>query len=269
MAEESNQPNDSPKPGRLESLSGRGSAGPGSSRPSRGRFTPNMVGRRSKEDRESTAPAIKPEPKNDVKKQEQQQRRKPRNNGARAEAAGPLAAPSTVDPRRSGRSGSGAGGGGGSASRTYSAATSSNAALSYELEDGGLDVGSTGIDRPFFPIRAQKSVSGSEQDEQDEFDKIPELEEDKLYLFELPALEIENTDEMTDSEKGIVEGQIGTLQYHESGRVTLLIGNTAMDVYTGANVTSIEDVALMEPETVSRLGQIDERFVVVPDVSQY
>lgn len=141
--------------------------------------------------------------------------------------------------------------------------------MNYDLEEGGLDVGSTGIDRPFFPIRAQKKTADQDQEPQEDFDQIPELEEGKLYLFELPALDIDNTDEMTDSEKGTAQGQIGTLQYHESGKVTLLIGNTVMDVCTGANVTSIEDVTLIEDETVSRLGQIDERFVVVPDVSQF
>lgn len=279
MPEKSNDSNEAPpKPVRLEGLNTRPSSmlGSGAGRPTRGRFTPNMVDRRSKEDRQNTAPAIKPEPRTEIKKQEGPgQRRKPRGAGARAEAAGPLAAPSTIDPRRVNRSGGGGGGGGGGFSRrTFTPMSSAGNVMSQGLDEGGLDVGSTGTDRPFFPLRAQKKAIATstveEHNDTVENEEIPDLGEDNLYLFELPKLDLDRADEMTDTlDSTTVQGQIGTLQYHKSGKVTMLLGETVMDVTLGASVGSVEDVVLVEPETVLRLGQIDQRFVVIPDVSQF
>lgn len=230
MPEKSNDSNEAPpKPVRLEGLNTRPSSmlGSGAGRPTRGRFTPNMVDRRSKEDRQNTAPAIKPEPRTEIKKQEGPgQRRKPGN------------------------------------------------VMSQGLDEGGLDVGSTGTDRPFFPLRAQKKAIATstveEHNDTVENEEIPDLGEDNLYLFELPKLDLDRADEMTDTlDSTTVQGQIGTLQYHKSGKVTMLLGETVMDVTLGASVGSVEDVVLVEPETVLRLGQIDQRFVVIPDVSQF
>lgn len=86
-------PNSGPSQ-RLQGLSTRG--GPGGLRG--GRFLPNAVGRRSKEERESSAPALKPHipaehETNKHGNRGKPDRRKQRQLGTRAEAAGPLAAP--------------------------------------------------------------------------------------------------------------------------------------------------------------------------------
>lgn len=79
---------------RLQSLSTRG--GLGGLRG--GRFLPNAVGRRSEEERKCSAPALKPQTSaqddtNKLINRGKLDRRKQRQLGTRAEAAGPLAAP--------------------------------------------------------------------------------------------------------------------------------------------------------------------------------
>lgn len=69
-------------------------------------------------------------------------------------------------------------------------------------------------------------------------------------------------------EQSELNGRIGALRVHRSGKVTVRIGDVIMDVTNGANTTFFQDVislnASEENPSAIYLGQVEDKFVVTP-----
>lgn len=65
-------------------------------------------------------------------------------------------------------------------------------------------------------------------------------------------------------------GRLGTLRTHRSGKKTLLIGDLVYELKPGAELSSIEDVIVLNEETkeAHRLGTVQSKILAVPDLSQ-
>lgn len=270
-----------PPPGRLQGLSGASRGKP--------RFAPNVVGRRSKEEREKTAPAVKMEEKEPApaKRQPQPPRRGrggARNIGTRAEAAGPLAAPSLAPsgsrmPRRVNTAE-----GISDKERKLRQPKEENmdGRPRIKLENGGLqqeeeeELGSKvniaepeKAAEPFFPLRVPRDHVQLDESE------IPVINMNSLYLFQIPELGLEaqtsqpvsndnDDDDLKDTK--FQDGRIGSLRKHASGRVTMKIGKGIFDVAPAAPSSSVEEVVLLKNGSQAlRLGEIASKFVVVPE----
>lgn len=63
-------------------------------------------------------------------------------------------------------------------------------------------------------------------------------------------------------------GKIGAIRVHQSGRMSVKIGNVVMDISRGAESTFLQDVISLdlEGEEAELLGQIDGRAVVTPHI---
>lgn len=186
------------QPQRLQSISSRGGRG-GRGIGRGGRFLPKAVDRRSKEERESSAPAMKtpePEPTTEAKPQRgKYERKKPKQLGIRAEAAGPLAAPSIAGPSRSakGPSGSSSSGGrsvGGGGPRVK---TEADPSIHMMANDERIDMGTPR--GGFFPVRLPvsavetKAEDGEAPQKKDESaSRIEGLGDGDMIIVQLPDL---------------------------------------------------------------------------------
>ncbi|CDO93267.1 unnamed protein product [Kluyveromyces dobzhanskii CBS 2104] len=63
-------------------------------------------------------------------------------------------------------------------------------------------------------------------------------------------------------------GNVGSIRVHQSGRMSIKIGNVTMDINRGAESTFLQDVVMLdlEGEEAELLGQIDGRVVVTPRI---
>lgn len=186
------------QPQRLQSISSRGGRG-GRGIGRGGRFLPKAVDRRSKEERESSAPAMKapePEPETETKPQRgKYERKKPKQLGIRAEAAGPLAAPSIAGPSRStsakGPSGSSSGSrsmGGGPRVKTEA-----DPSIHMMANDERIDMATPR--GGFFPVRLPVSAAETKsedgeapQKKEADTSRIDSLGDGELILVQLPDL---------------------------------------------------------------------------------
>lgn len=92
---------------------------------------------------------------------------------------------------------------------------------------------------------------------------------------DLPQLQI------SDSEKGsekLNASEIGTLRFHKSGRVSVMIDGIEMDIKRGAQTSFIQDVILRDDQSresennqpeflLQRLGSIDTKLIITPSIS--
>lgn len=105
---------------------------------------------------------------------------------------------------------------------------------------------------PDFQKEEQSSNKSDEKEESDKENK--ETKEKKL-----------TTDE---KENQIPTGNIGSVRVHESGRLSLKIGNVVMDVGQGSETTFFQDLLSLDEEAeipnVKFLGGIESRVVVIP-----
>ena len=218
MAEPENIGNNQPQ--RLQSLSSRGRGlGRG------GRFLPNAVNRRSQKDRESSAPAIKPQqPQEEEKKLDNRDRRR-KKLGIRAEAAGPLAAPTIAAPVRSARSqGTRAGG---SEFASQGGSVKSEEALErmqaqYIVgDDGRVDMVTGGLTDMYFPVTVptdshHADIAGNSNDsektetsENPENPENPENSENPENPENPENLETSETSETSKTSKGSKGSETG------------------------------------------------------------
>lgn len=229
------------------------------------KFAPKAIGRRSKEDRESSAPAIKAEPKENPSRSQFQQgpRKKKGIKGEYLnEAEGALAAPSLADTRRSARNIGSSGfsrASTGAARSTHAERPESTASLVY---DKNIDVATPA--NPLMPQVVSKTPLGGE----DSVSFLP----DQLCLMNLQPInsmknDDKNDDKADDSAMEVdtpLSGRLGTLRRHKSGRTTLLVNDKVYDVEIGATSQSIHDAVLLDGDRAYKLGNVNERAVVVP-----
>lgn len=270
-----------PPPGRLQGLSG-GSGG-------KPRFSPNVVGRRSREEREKTAPAVKIEqketpPAKRVPTQLRRGRGGARSIGARAEAAGPLSAPSLApsSSRTIRRVNSTAGEGDKSKELNLPSEKPSRTTTRVKLENGdSVDVDDEELSNrvniadpdnaagSFFPLRVPRDELQTDDLE------TPAINRGGFYLFQIPDLGFNTQNSLPESNDNEEEelkdtkfqdGRIGTLRKHASGRLSMKLGDAIFDVTPAAPSASVEEVILLKDGTRAlRLGEINSKFVVVPE----
>jgi len=198
MPEEDQKP-----PQRLQGLSSRGRGGLRGGLG--GRFMPNAVGRRSKEERESTAPAMKPsDPTPDERAQRPKfERRAKKQMGTRAEAAGPLAAPSIAAPSRQTTSSGSPSVSSGSRTRA-SVQIKRDPEMAEKLANPDQRIDMSSVDRDgeesYFPVRMPRDpVEDSQTKSEQVSDALPgqivdsnnsqfALDPQHLYLVQLPEL---------------------------------------------------------------------------------
>lgn len=228
------------------------------------KFAPKAIGRRSKEDRESSAPAIKTEPKENPSRSQFQQgpRKKKGIKGEYLnEAEGALAAPSLADTRRSARNIGSSGfsrASTGAARSTHTERPESTASLVY---DKNIDVATPA--NPLMPQVVSKTPLGGE----DSVSFLP----DQLCLMNLQpinSMKNDRADDKADDSAMEVDaplsGRLGTLRRHKSGRTTLLVNDKVYDVEVGATSQSVHDAVLLDGGRAYKLGNVNERAVVVP-----
>ncbi|CAN6640059.1 hypothetical protein TRVA0_018S00254 [Trichomonascus vanleenenianus] len=265
---------------------------------SRARFMPKSVARRTKEERDKSAPVNKPEIKEEKPAHLQASGSGTRGGrggrgGARggrgrggkfqmvttAAAAGPLAAPTTAGgdrrafaPAMEIRSQSP---GYDMAAFRIKSETPEGTPENenrYDMNESAAMEGELG---QYFPIRLQKLDLNAEQPEEEERirqDKQELVEElsgklgHRLYFFQFPVIMPQF--ELPEGELD-PEGLAGKLRVHKSGRVTMKIGDIVMDVSQGADCNFLQDVVIMDKEEKKayQIGQIAKRLVVSPDVN--
>ncbi len=67
-----------------------------------------------------------------------------------------------------------------------------------------------------------------------------------------------------------IQGRIGKLRVHRSGKVSIVIGEVLMDVSLGSGKDFLQDVVYMDPKEEKRaylLGQLNEKLVITPNVA--
>lgn len=96
--------------------------------------------------------------------------------------------------------------------------------------------------------------------------------EDQFMLFQLPRMLPEFADpyesikQETEVQQKKVEGQIGKLRVHKSGKVTIKIGDVVMDVSRGAKTDFLQQIVLMDKgnHQSSLIGHLKDKIVVTP-----
>ncbi|ODV85619.1 hypothetical protein CANARDRAFT_28379 [[Candida] arabinofermentans NRRL YB-2248] len=75
-----------------------------------------------------------------------------------------------------------------------------------------------------------------------------------------------NKDNDNDNVNVKPSGQIGTLRYHKSGKVTMLIGNVVMDITRGGSTKLKQNIILVNDENQEciYLGDVDEKIIATP-----
>ncbi|ODQ79992.1 hypothetical protein BABINDRAFT_161642 [Babjeviella inositovora NRRL Y-12698] len=97
----------------------------------------------------------------------------------------------------------------------------------------------------------------------------------QLPLFEMVAkekeedvVEVEAKSEADVKPEAALEGQVGKLRFHKSGKITMKVGNVVMDVDRGAKANFLQDVVLVNRNSSESraysLGHIDEKVIVTP-----
>lgn len=237
---------------RLESLSGR-TVGRGGSRP---RFIPKNVTRRSKEDRDNSAPLVKVEstsPGFAEKSKSLYRARQRQPNVVQAEAEGPFSKPFVEKAPSYHKAGP---------TKSKETTRLNKPAVSIKVEQNEhsvydkkhrIDAAAPLNGDPFFPVPILQNASNQQPVES----RIPpNFESGNLYLLQLPLLGLEGK-----------EGRIGTLRRYSSGRLTLDIGGSILDVSPGVRSQSLETAVLAHSAGAVELGRICGRLMAVPDLS--
>ena len=92
----------------------------------------------------------------------------------------------------------------------------------------------------------------------------------QFFALQLPPqLPFDNADEQNALQgQPNIQGNIGQLRVHKSGRITIKIGKVVMDVAKGSETSFIQDVVAVDTaedeNTVEHLGQIAGKMVVTP-----
>lgn len=151
------------------------------------------------------------------------------------------------------------------------------------------------LNTSYIPPDALDDAGHSEKrlnDHKDIVKQILEIDnkDDKYMFFQLPrvlpefkkpqedsAIEEEHGEPKLKTENGqtrqsepqqeSLEGKIGTLRVHKSGKVTMKIGNVVMDVTRGSKTTFLQEVVMLdrgEDKASYLMGHVQDKIVVTP-----
>lgn len=97
--------------------------------------------------------------------------------------------------------------------------------------------------------------------------KASELEQ-RLYFFQFPAVLPELKNAEGDDEPA--EGLAGHLRLHQSGKLTMVLGDIVMEVFQGAECNFLQDVVVMDKEEKKSylIGQVTRKMIVSPDIER-
>jgi hypothetical protein len=68
--------------------------------------------------------------------------------------------------------------------------------------------------------------------------------------------------------ESVPEGKLGQLQIHQSGKMTLSMGDTLFEVHSGTQPRNVQQVVVMDPITRQQihLGDLERKFLCTPNI---